>query len=194
VTATPDVAHVSIGVRVAGSAAQAVLAAANERASSLIEALRAAGLTEADLATSGVSLYPQYPSSGNSAEVYEANNTLTVTVRDIERSGEIIDLAASVAGEHVAIHGISFGVTDPEAAIGAHPLDRDIVGARARAAEYATAAGVTVGDLVAITENSFGGGPAPFVREARVASAGGVPLETGTTVLSAAVTVVFEIA
>jgi uncharacterized protein YggE len=179
VTATPDVAHVSIGVRVAGSAAQAVLAAANERASSLIEALRAAGLTEADLA--------------NSAEVYEANNTLTVTVRDIERSGEIIDLAASVAGEHVAIHGISFGVTDPEAAIGPARVAA-IANARARAAEYATAAGVTVGDLVAITENSFGGGPAPFVREARVASAGGVPLETGTTVLTAAVTVVFEIA
>ena len=192
-TATPDVAHVSIGVRVAGSAAQAVLAAANERASSLIEALRAAGLTEADLATSGVSLYPQYPSSGNSAEVYEANNTLTVTVRDIERSGEIIDLAASVAGEHVAIHSISFGVTDPEAAIGPARVAA-IANARARAAEYATAAGVTVGDLVAITENSFGGGPAPFVREARVASAGGVPLETGTTVLTAAVTVVFEIA
>lgn len=188
-TVPPDLAHVTIGVRVSGATAHTVLAEVNERAGGLIDSLRAAGLTDADLATSGISLYPLHSPNGSRVSGYEASNMLGVTVRDIGRVGAIIDRAAGAAGDSIAIHGISFSVADPESAMG-DARAAAIANARARAAEYAAAASVTLGEIVSISE-SGAGGPAPLLEAD--AARGGFPIESGTTDLTALVTVVFEI-
>jgi uncharacterized protein YggE len=190
-TVKPDIAHVSMGVRVSGTSAQTVLDEANEKAAALIAALKALGVAEDDLATSGISIYPQYSSGDNTVTGYEASNNLDVTVRDIARAGEIIDGGAAFAGEAITISGISFSVADPEAVI-AGARAAAIANAQKRGAEYAQAAGVTVGDVVMISEIGVAP-PVPLYREFAAAdSAGGLPIQTGTTDLTATVTVVFR--
>ena len=77
---------------------------------------------------------------------YQASNNVTVIVRDIAKTGPLIDAAAAAAGDHITVGGVSFFVDDVEAVMGAARADA-INNARKRAQEYAAAAGVTVGGV-----------------------------------------------
>jgi hypothetical protein len=191
-TVKPDIATVGMGVRVSGPAAQEVLDQTNEKATALIAALKALGVADDDIVTTGISIFPQYSQNGSRVTGYEASNNLGVTVRDLARAGEIIDGAAAFAGDSITINGISFSVADPESAIsGARAAAID--NARKRAGEYADAAGVSVGDVVMISEIVVAP-PVPEYREFAAAdAAGAMPVQSGTTDLTATVTVVFQL-
>jgi uncharacterized protein YggE len=127
---------------------------------------------------------------------YQASNNITVTVREIAQAGPLIDVAASSAGEHITVGGISFSVDDVEAAIGSARANA-IHNAHQRARQYAAAAGVAVGGVVSISELTIGN-PAPLF--ARMSSkfaaekSSPTPIETGMHDLTVSVTVVYEIA
>jgi len=194
ITVKPDTASVNIGVQATATLATEALSQANQSAADLIAALKAAGVSENDIVTSGLAVYPQYGSSGSSITGYQASNTVTVTVRDIAKTGPVIDAAAAAAGEHITIGGVSFYVDDTEALIGAARADA-IDNAKKRATEYADAAGVTVGDVLQISEVSVSN-PIPLVyRTATDAAAEGAstPIETGTQDMTVSVTVVYAL-
>lgn len=71
-----------------------------------------------------------------------------------------------------------------------------VADARAKAEQYAAAAGVELGDIVSMTDGSVAAPPVPLVRE--VADAAGstesMAVEPGTLDVSAQVTIVFELA
>jgi uncharacterized protein YggE len=188
-TVKPDIAHVNMGVRVTGESAQAVLAETNEKATALIAALKALGVADDDIRTSGISIHQQYGPNGPTAG-YEAMNMVDLTIRDLSRAGEIIDGGAAFAGDAITLGGIWFSVADPEAVMADARADA-IANARKRSAEYADAAGLTVGDIVSISESgpAFPGGPTAAMTADTAAS---VPLQAGTTDLTATVTVVFR--
>jgi hypothetical protein len=188
-TVHPDTATVEMGVRVSGASAREVLAKANKRASSLVAALRGIGVAADDIATSHIGIHTQYNAKGSAVTGFEAANDVRVTVREIARAGEIIDGAASMVGDAIAIHGISFSVADPEAVM-ALARAAAIENARKRAGEYARAAGLEVGDAVTISEV---GTSQPGPMFAVAARGGAMPISAGTTGLSASVTVVFEL-
>jgi len=190
----PDTASLSIGVQATASTATEALSEANTSMTALIAALKGAGIAAADITTSGLSIYPQYGSSGNVITGYQAANNVTVTVRDIAAIGPVIDAAAAAAGDNITIGGVSFFVDDIEALIGAARADA-IANAKKRAGEYAAAAGVKVGGVVQISEVSISD-PIPLYARAS-ADVGGVaastPIETGTQDLAVSVTVVYEL-
>jgi uncharacterized protein YggE len=191
----PDTASLSVGVQATASTATEALNQANTSAAALIAALKAAGVDGNDIATSGLSIYPQY-SSGNTITGYQASNNVSVTVRDIAKTGPVIDAAAVAAGDNITIGGVSFSVDDTEALIGAARADA-INNARKRAGEYADAAGVSVGGVLQISEVSVSN-PVPLYYERAAAadsSAAGAPtpIETGTQDLTVSVTVVYEL-
>jgi uncharacterized protein len=192
----PDTASLSVGVQANAATATEALNQANTSAAALIAALKSAGVDSDDIITSGLSIYPQYNSTGNAITGYQASNNVTVTVRDIAKTGPVIDAAAAAAGENITVGGVSFYVDDSEALIGAARTDA-INNARKRAGEYADAAGVSVGGVLQISEVSVSN-PVPMYYEKSVAadsSAGGAPtpIETGTQDLTVSVTVVYEL-
>ncbi len=66
--------------------------------------------------------------------------------------------------------------------------------AKAKAALYAEAAGVTLGRVAVIMENSgYGGGPAPMFKDAAM-SAAPVPVEAGQLSMQSTVTMVWDLA
>jgi uncharacterized protein YggE len=192
----PDTASLSVGVQATAATATEALNQANTSAAALIAALKSAGVDSNDITTSGLSIYPQYSSAGNTITGYQASNNVTVTVRDIAKTGPVIDAAAAAAGDNITIGGVSFFVDDTEALIGAARTDA-INNASKRAGEYATAAGVNVGGVLQISEVSVSS-PVPLYYERSVAADSSVagaptPIETGTQDLSVSVTVVYEL-
>jgi hypothetical protein len=192
----PDTASLSVGVQATASTATEALNQANTSAAALIAALKSAGVDTNDIATSGLSIYPQYSSAGNTITGYQASNNVSVTVRDIAKTGPVIDAAAAAAGDNITIGGVSFYVDDTEALIGAARADA-INNASKRAGEYADAAGVSVGAVLQISEVSVSN-PVPMFYERSVAADSSVagaptPIETGTQDLTVSVTVVYEL-
>ena len=196
VTVRPDTASLSLGVHATGRTASDALDQANSSEATLIAAMKAAGISDDDIATSGLSIYPQYNSSGVAITGYQASNNISVTVRQISQAGPLIDLAAASAGEHITVGGISFSVADVEGAIGGARADA-IDNAKKRAGEYAAAAGVAVGAVTSISEGPIGNPGPMFPRTASTflaASGAPTPVEAGTQDLTVSVTVVYEIA
>jgi uncharacterized protein YggE len=191
----PDTASLNIGVQATESTASKALAKANESAAALIAALKGAGVSADDIVTSGLYVYPQYGNS-NYITGYQASNSVTVTVRDIDNAGPVIDAAAAAAGDNITVGGISFYVDETEQLIGAARADA-IDNAKKRATEYAEAAGVSVGQVLQISEVSVSN-PIPMYYAAKDAAGGAnaasTPIETGTQDMTVSVTVVYSIA
>jgi uncharacterized protein YggE len=195
-TVKPDTATVQLGVSVQRSTASAALDQANRSAATLITALKQAGVADDDITTTGLNIWPRYD-NGSTIDGYTATNSVSVTVRDITRTGPVVDAAAAAAGDDISISGVSFSVGDPEQVMAAARTDA-IQNAQKRAGEFADAAGVKVGAVLQISETSS----TPY--EPRIYAADSVattvagaaaptPIQTGTTELDVTVTVVYAI-
>lgn len=193
---TPDIAYITIGVRTDGSAAAEVLASNNEAADKLVQALRASGIEARDIRTSNFSIYPQQqydPQGRPTGEItYVVENSLYVTVRELDAIGDILDEAVQAGAN--SIYGIQFDVANKEQQLGA-ARKAAVDNARQVAEELAEAAGVSLGEVQAVTTSS-GGYPGPIYgmggAVAREAAAS-VPVQTGELSFTVDVTMVFAI-
>lgn len=191
----PDVAVISAGVVTDAPTAQQALADNNRRMEAVFAALQRAGIAERDIQTASVNLNPRYDYSNDREPQllgYSASNQLSVTFRDIERAGAIID--ALVAEGVNQVNGPSLQVDEPEEALDEARRDA-LTRARARAELYAEAVGMRVARIVAISE--AGGGaqpPMPMMRmQADAAEASSLQIAPGEQRLTATVTVTFAL-
>lgn len=192
----PDMAVVRAGVETDAPTAAAALEANNERMSAVLAALRAGGIEKRDLRTGRVALNPVYESRGRSEPGkapriagYRAVNEVIVRVRDIARTGEVLDRAVAAGASRLG--GIAFTLEDPGPATD-EARRRAVAEARRRAALYAEAAGVRLRRILSISE-AGSARPRPIAPMAMRAENAGVPVEPGEMTLRAAVTIVWEI-
>jgi hypothetical protein len=193
---TPDIAYITIGVHTEGENASEAVASNNQQAQQVIDALIAQGIAEKDIQTTNFSIYPQqeYDTEGKPTGKikYIVDNSVFVTVRDIEKVGEVLD-AAVKAGAN-SISGIQFDVADKTAAL-SEARAAAVKDAGVKAEELASAAGVTLGDVQTISEYTSGG-PQPMydIRAAApMAEAASVPVQAGQMLLTVEVNMVYEI-
>ena len=179
----PDRAALSLGVQSRRPSAQSALAVVDERAATVVSALRDAGAQDADLRTTGLNLW--FDQSDRS---YVAGYTVNVTVPP-DDVGRFIDAAAEAAGDEFTLNGVSFSVADPAAAVAPlrgspspTPEPRPTCWRQRPAARSAR--------VVTIVEGG-GGGVVPVVRGAMRAMS--APIEPGTESLSLQVTVTSEL-
>lgn len=190
-TAPPDTAHVQIGVRTEADTAQAALQDNNTRMTALIAKIKELGVEAKDIQTSNLSISPRYDNQGRNVTGYEVNNMVSVTIRNIAQTGDMLDQVVQAGAN--SLYGISFTIDDPSA-VQQQARDNAIADARARAAAMAQSAGVTVGPILSITEN-LGATPQPMFRAAAMAEAAdaSVPIESGEQTINAQVQVTFEL-
>ena len=191
----PDVATISTGVVTQAADANAAMRANAVQMDKVRAAIRAAGIAERDVQTSGINLNPQYRYIENQAPSitgYQASNTVNVKVRDLSKLGKVLD--AFVASGANQVNGPSFEVDKPEQAYDEARLAA-LQKAQARAKTYADALGLNVRRIVSISE-----GGASFPRPMpmmRTMAADAVQKETavspGETALSVNIDVVFEL-
>ncbi len=191
----PDLASVSIGVRSEGATPGEAMAKNSQLMTTTIEALRSLGVDAKDLQTASLTINPEfdYRESRSQPRItgYTAQNTLNVRIRNIERTGAILDEAVKAGANQ--LNALRFGFADSQSLLDAARVDA-VEDAKRKAALYAKAAGVTLGPVITIRE---GAAPSPVVVERRfraeAAQADVAPIETGETTLSSTVTLVFEI-
>lgn len=197
VEAAPDMATVSLGVTTEGDTAAAALGANSEAVASVIARLKAAGIEDRDVQTSGLSLGPHYDyggSSGGEPKItgYLAANMVTVRVREIASVGAVLD--GVVAEGANTLNGLSFGLQDSEAALD-EARRLAVADATRKAQLYAEAAGVTLGRIQTIAEPAGAQPRGPvMMAEASFAKGGDVPVASGEVNLGASVEIVYEIA
>jgi uncharacterized protein YggE len=188
VSAKPDFATITIGVRGGGRVAQSALAENSRAVAAVVEALKGAGVDAKDIQTADFSIWPQMAGGGGLLG-FNVSNRVTVTVRDLARLGEALDKAA--AGGANSIRGIQFGVTSPSAALD-EARKAAFADARRKAELYAAEAGVKLVGLAGLEETSEGGAPTAAA-PAKLAVAA-TPIEPGESQLTVSVRAHFEIA
>jgi uncharacterized protein YggE len=192
---TPDMATINAGVVTDGATAEAAMAANATRMNAVMAALKRAGIADKDIQTSSINLNPQYRYNNNEPPKltgYQAQNTVTVKVRNLKSIRKAIDSIVSNGSNQ--INGISFGVDDPDPVLDQARKDA-MKKARARADLYAQAAGLKVARIVSISENSYAPPPYPIPMMAREAFAAtdATPVAPGEVNLSITVNVTYEL-
>ena len=116
-TMAPDLALLTLSVMREAKTARAALDANNDAMAAVIASMKSADIKERDLQTAGIQINPRYnytnkPDGSQEAELvaYQVTNTLAVRVRDIDKTGEILDKAVSLGvnqGGGIALSRIS---------------------------------------------------------------------------------------
>jgi uncharacterized protein YggE len=195
VTVVPDMATVSLGVQIERNTAKAARQAAAESMTKVIAALKALGIDDEDIATSSISLQPVYDYSNNSSPKvrgYQLQNAVTITIRDLDKVGDVLDDA--VVSGATQVNGISFDVAD-RAASEAKAREAAVADARAKADTLAKGVGVQITGVSSMSETVST--PIWYGREmaagAQAAPDAATPVMAGTTDVTISVQVVFLI-
>lgn len=191
VTVVPDVARVYLGVSLTRPTVKVARDAAASSMTDILAALKTLGIADADIQTTGLNLSTQY-ASGSSTRIvgYAISEQVQVTVRDLDKAGDVVDAATAKGATDV--NGISFEIADPATAEN-NARAAAVSAARASALAMASAGGVTLGAIVSISDASaatpiyYGAASAAPMPDVRT------PVQPGTQDVSAAVTVVFEL-
>ena len=191
----PDVMTVNLGVQTHDRTANGALQQASEKATTLLNTLKAAGVAEDDITTTNVSIWPQYDYAGQHITGYQASNEVVARLKDLTKAGSVIDAAASSVGDAITLSGVSFSIDD-SGALKNQARVAAVTAARTQAQLLADAAGAKVGKVLTINEISYNAPTPVYYSGAVPASADkgvAVPLQPGTQQVTLDVSVVYEL-
>ena len=194
VEAEPDLVTVSAGVTTQARTAVEAMRANATQMTAVVARIKALGVPERDIQTSGISLGAQYDyNQATQRQVfrgYQASNRVSVKLRDIPRTGEVLD--ALVAAGATDLGGPDWSIDDDTAAR-AQARRQAIETARAQALEYARAAGFSDIRLLEISETIASQPPMPMMRMVRAEAAdASTPVQPGMVQAGVSVRVVYE--
>ena len=193
---TPDIAYIYLGVHTEKPAASDAMKENNTQTQAMIDALTNFGIDKKDIRTTNFSIFPQDkydPQTGQPTgqKVYSVDNTVYVTVRKLDKLGDLLDTVVAAGAN--TVNSIQFDVADKDAAIKKARADA-VKDANTQAQELASSAGVTLGEVqsigffdnqpVPLNEGKGGGG---------LAQAAAVPIQPGQLTITVTVNVTYAI-
>lgn len=199
VSAPPDIAVVSFGVQTGrqGTAQQAIKLLA-DKMQQVIDAVKKDSIEDKDISTDSFSLSPAYDWKDGQQipRGFEANQSLHVKVRDLDKIGAILS-AVTAAGAN-QIGGVDFTIDDPEK-LQAMARGKAITKAEAKAQKLATELGKSLKRLKGFSEGGGYGPPMPYAKanialdQAGGASMESVPVPTGEQDITVSVSLTYEL-
>lgn len=196
VTATPDIATLSLGIEAQAATVAEAQAQANTAMSAVMTALADNGVAEKDIQTQYFSIYQvtRWDDTTNEEIVigYRVTNMVTAKIRDIEQAGPIIDAVAAAGGDYTRINNIGFSVDDPTPYY-KEARQKAITDAKAKAEQLAELAGVNLGRPTYISEGSVS--PPVIYRDAGMAipAPASTPISPGEIELTLNIQVAYAI-
>ena len=192
VSVAPDQAQITGGVTSEAKTAREASEANNKAMAAVLQALKAAGIAEADVRTSRLALFPQSAPVRQNGPMqitgYRASNRVTIRIRDVANVAGTIDaLVAAGANE---IGGIDFIVSQESKALDEARVQA-LEDARRKAEIYARAANVRLGAPTSISEANQGDPPMPMRATFKAGAA--TPVAPGEETLRVSVSVSYEI-
>ncbi|MFI6638335.1 SIMPL domain-containing protein [Streptomyces sp. NPDC050504] len=192
-SAAPDMAVLTAGVEVTRPTAKEAMAAQSSAAEALLAAIRAQGVADRDVRTDSLSLNAAYQHEDNTSKLvgYQASQIFSIKVRDIGKTGAVIQAATDAAGDAGRVHSVSFDVSDSKA-LRTKARKAANEDARDKAEQLARNTGHKLGRLVSISE-ADGGAPSPVAMPAVAFDKEGVPVAPGEVEDRVTVTAVYEL-
>jgi len=195
VEAEPDIVNVSAGVTTQARTAVEAMRLNAAEMTKVIDRIKALGVPERDIQTSGINLGAMYDyNQAAQRQVfrgYQVSNRVSVKLRTIERTGEVLD--ALVAAGATDLGGPDWSIDDDTAAR-AQARQQALEAARSQALAYARAAGYSDIRLLEINEAIVPGRPQPMLQRAIAAEAAAqsTPVQPGMVQATVSVTVSYE--
>ncbi|WP_051881556.1 SIMPL domain-containing protein [Parvularcula oceani] len=197
---TPDIATLRFSAMSRADTAAAAMEQNAQKMTDVRDALRELGIEARDMQTSSLTLNPYYEQDErmrydrSKIAGYEASNALMVRLRDIEQAGSVIDRAVRAGAN--GLDSFSFGFDDQDGLMEEAQKDA-VADARATAELLAEEAGVSLGQVITITENGSSGGPQPMmdmiVVTARRRESAPTPVEAGEQTVTANVRITYSL-
>lgn len=194
----PQIANFSASVTATNVDKQTAVNEVNTQMTKIIQAVKNFGIDTKDIQTQQVSVYQTkedrqeimiYPPIRSAKDVWQASNSISITLRDITKASDLTDLLQSSGATNVS--GPNYSLDDTTQAQ-ADLLAKAIDNAREKAQKIATASQRKLGKVITVSE----GGtvmPGPVFRSMSVAETVPAPVEPGSETVYQSVTVTFEL-
>ena len=194
----PDRATISVCITTRDKNPSAVQNSNARASTSVINSIVALGVERKNISTDNYSFSPRYRHGEHGKRIlegYEAINSVTIVVDDLNLVGKVIDTALSNGANHV--DNLRFGLRN-KATYQDEALKRAVLDARRKAEVAASALGKSIISVRRVSIDSASVTPPRNQKMARAmtedaAAAADTPIETGTLRCSARVHVDFEI-
>ena len=194
----PDIAYIYLGVHTERPAASEAVTTNNAQTQKMIKALTDFGIDAKDIRTTSFSIWPmdKYdPATGapTGEKTYSVDNTVYVTVRDLDKLGDLLDTVVAAGAN--TVNSIQFDVANKDEALKQARSDA-VKNAAKQAQELADAASLELGEIQSIS--FYDSQPYP-VFEGKGGGGGGVtaeaavPIQPGQLTFTVTVTVTYAI-
>jgi uncharacterized protein YggE len=202
VIGTPDRAQITFSVETENPDVKIAQQDNAQKMATVINALVAIGIPKDALKTTGYNIYPVYEDSTKSimdqkVRTYRVTNTLTVTLHDVNKTGDVIDVA--VASGINQASSIQFLLSDEQSQVlRTEALKKAVARARADADTVAGAMGTPI---IGVQSADISGGYSPVLFDnyqyqtsnAMMKSAAPTPIQPGDITVSAQVSITYLI-
>jgi uncharacterized protein YggE len=163
----PDIAQISFTVQENASTVAAAQDSATKRTDQALAALKALGIDDKDVKTTGYQVYPQYTTrpcpagaycANNGSEIsgYQVSQTVEVKVRKTDQAGDVLQKLGTLGVQNIS--GPNFMVDD-DGRVQLEAREEAIKDAKERADTLAKQLGVRLGKVVSFSES---GGAVPY--------------------------------
>ncbi len=191
VQGTPDTLTANVAIEATAPDVTAAMNQTSDRMQAVINALTNSGIDRNDIATTNVTLQPQYGGGDNPAiAAYRASNSITVKIRNLNNASQTLGLIGTTGGDATRINSVSYAIDDDSQLV-KDARTRAFDDAKDRAEQYAQLAGLTLGKVISISESA--GATPPTPTPAPRAAMEAVPLEPGQQTVTFSVTVIWEL-
>jgi uncharacterized protein YggE len=190
VKVTPDAVKVMGQVTVVDGTNAGALAKANTSSAAVRKALLANGVSTKDIATTSLTVYPEYNYTQDKGSVqigYRASQSFTVVVKNAANAGVVVDAIAAAGGDYLQLQGVSPFVLDNTKATESARAAA-VKNAKAKAASYAKLMGVKLGKVNYLTEGGASYNP-PVYGVMKAAADSATVIDLGTQDVSVSISV-----
>ena len=193
VSVPPDYARVWGGVTTRAKTAKEATEANTKAMGAITAMLANAGIAPKDIQTARFSVQPIYELHQSNSEQklsgFSVSNQINVTIRQIDKVGEILDRLVTTGATDVG--NVEFLHSEPSKALD-QAREAAVADARRKAELYARASGLVLGGVNWITEDSRFGAPMPMTALRAAAAMAPVPIAAGEDTLHVRITVGFD--
>ncbi|MHA6317080.1 SIMPL domain-containing protein [Altererythrobacter sp. CAU 1778] len=197
VEAAPDIVEIGAGVSTTEATAVEAMRANSQKMAAVVARIKSLGIAARDIQTTGINLSPRYDYDQRTQDQvfrgYVASNRVSVTLRDVAETGEVLDALVEAGANDIS--GPSFSIDDDTAAR-SQARQAALKTAQAQASDYARWAGYSGVRLLEISETSYPGRPMPMaarmVADSAAPPPAPPPVEPGLVGTSVTVSVTYE--
>jgi hypothetical protein len=166
-TATPDLAEITFSVVSQGQNPQTLATNNTQKMNAVLQFVASQNIATSDIATTGYDLQPTYnynnTMQSNTITGYTLTQTVTVKIHDLTNVATVLSGLAPLGVNQIG--GVNFTFNDPDTFVALARVDA-MNKAETKAVQMANQAGVPLGEVVNVAENSYVPTPVTMYNEA----------------------------